>query len=278
MIRHDDVRLHRPSPRLGRKTFVTKRAPALAHALCRRHRHGSPHSRVDLGIEVIPVTGLGVCRPLVNHRRLLFQRSPGPRAGLLLRDQRLLTVGLTHSLPAQIVLAPLQHRPGNVPACLGQARQFPLDQLPLQSKGRRRDHHRALLAGHPRRGHEVGEGLTRPGACLHDDVVAGRKGLHHRLGHLTLTDSGLATHRLDDRLQARRHRITHRTIGHASPRRPNRVRGQDPRRPWLSGGSRALRDLPRPHRPPGTPGPTDHRVRRARRHPRPPGCGAGLRR
>ena len=100
VIRHDDVRLHRPSPRLGRKTFVTKRAPALAHAFGRRHRYGSPHSRVDLGIEVIPVTGLGVCRPLMNHRRLFFQRSPGPRADLLLRDERLLAVGLTHSLPA----------------------------------------------------------------------------------------------------------------------------------------------------------------------------------
>ena len=151
----------RPAPRHSRAVTAT----------CRHAWSGTP------GHQLVAVARGGGRGPLVQP---LDVRAELARRSLAAErvEQRVLLVlrPVAQLVQAQVVVAPLEdgeprRAPERLAQRLGEPGQVALDELALQRDGGRGDHDGpALVRGEPQRGHQVGERLARPGACLHGEV------------------------------------------------------------------------------------------------------------
>ena len=151
------------------------------------------------------------------HREgLLLQCSALARRAVVEIQRRLRLIGLAQPLLTQVVMTPLEHRPGQTletRCTLGQAWKLALQQLPLQRQGGRCDDHRALLARTASCRHEVSQRLARSRPCLDHHVRAGIESLADRLRHPNLAFARLPTDGFHHRVQFLREllaSITHR--------------------------------------------------------------------
>jgi hypothetical protein len=199
-----------PGPGAGSlgEAFGAVRTACRTDTLPGRHRHQSPGLVVDAWIELVPVAGLGLHRPVPQPLHLFAQpaRLPEPPGAACARrgveeGLRLVLGGVLQPGQAQVMVPPLEHGEGRSSAeqrlhGVGQPGQVVLDQLRLKGEGRGGDHHRPL---HGQRGRQVGQGLAGAGAGLHQQVLTGADRLGDRPRHPLLAGTGRAAgHRAHD--------------------------------------------------------------------------------
>ncbi len=197
-----DVRAGRLLARLLREALGRHRALAF-EAFAPRDGHLRPRAPAHAGHQVVPVARVGLFGPRVEAHHLAAQvrgGADGQRAVLVLAA----FVAAGHLVHAQVVAAALEQRAAGAFAERGFERvdhggQVLGEHLALQGQGRGGDHDAFVgLDGARDRGHQVGQGLSRAGARLDQQVFAAAKRGLDGLGHRLLALASLPTHGGDD--------------------------------------------------------------------------------
>ncbi len=179
---------HPPGP-LG-EALDTEWAAARPEALARRHRDLPPRLVGHAGDDLVPVPGGGGRGPLVQPLDVRAEL-----AGVRRVEQGVLLVlgPVAQLVEAQVVVAPLEdgelrRAPERPAQRVGQPRQVAVNELALQGDGGRGDDDgTAFVGGQLHGGHQVGQRLARPRACLHGEVRAVGHRVPDGLGHDGLT-------------------------------------------------------------------------------------------
>ncbi len=204
VVGDDDVGLAGPRPGGLGEAVGALGAVLRADALRGGGGRLAPGAVAHAGVEVVPVAGVGVVRPVVQPLHLLGEGPlpTGPLELLGAFEGALVLVLLAgHLAFADVVVAALEQRERRPAAQdrrdgVHQARQVDGDELVLERQRRRRDHDG--LARRERRA-QVRQGLAGAGAGLDEQVAAGADGLGHRLGHAALAVPGAAARGGGDR-------------------------------------------------------------------------------
>ncbi len=203
----DDGRLLGSPPRRLGETGFPGGAAERARALGRGHTEAAPHPRSWLEVELGPVAGSGRSGPLEDPDNFLAVGAELIAVDLVEIELVIgAALGLTRSLPAEVVGSALQHGELDGKAeVVGEEGKILGRQLVLERLGRGRHHD---LFAQQQGGHEVRQRLARTRAGLHDEMAAFEHRRGDRLRHLHLTGPCFAA-------PGQRRRHPRQGVGHA---------------------------------------------------------------